>query len=470
MLKHINKALLIFLMFLLVINTVSAQQHSKVNSVQDCLDLYEGSFSCFRILAEKTNNISLCDYPVKESISVEEKNQCIRNVAAKNKNIDACDTLTGKEKDRCISGVIWELQDESLCSLLSEESARSGCQWNIIEFKDYECSDLWDNVKRDFCYMGSCQTLECCDNIKGLPESSARKNNCISKIGVQSGDFDLCIQTKKRKCILDIIDNMEAPSPEVCEQFKGITLSDEYDPRTVSAYLDCIGTVAKVNENPELCIDTFDIEKDVTNCLSRVKHIEACKLMTDIPERNKCANYVASFVSHNPDDCNVITDASKRISCRGTLNVLSHLSNPIIDVLIMLIIAGLYFVVLRHKEKYLPLTVALAVVFVQRIFLLILPLINILMEAQPITQLLGLVINIRFTDWFIWFARLRGYIAYNWLYLLIADILTLAVLVLIGYIAQRKGISVIKTIVISAIILWILATLMIIGLGAMLGT
>ena len=143
---------------------------------------------------------------VPSGFSVESKDRCIHNVAVKNKNVAVCNRLDNEGKDRCFGGVAYALQDESICASISDERARNECQSNIIAYKDYDCSELWDNVKRDFCYMGRCQSVVCCNNIKGLPESDMRRNNCLARIGGQSGDFSLCIQAKDRKCILNVIE------------------------------------------------------------------------------------------------------------------------------------------------------------------------------------------------------------------------------------------------------------------------
>lgn len=457
MLKHTNKALLIFLVFLLVINTVAAQQHSKVNSVQDCLDLYEGSFSCFRILAERTNDVSLCDYPVEKPVSVEEKNRCVRYVAAKNKNINACDTLAGKEKDSCIYGVAYELQDEILCELISDETIRKGCQWEILQFKDYECSDLWDNLQRDFCYGGRCQTVECCQNIKGLPESEARRNSCIARIGGQSGDLSLCIQTKKRKCVLDAIASLESPSPKVCDQFKNLKFGDEYYPDSVSVYLDCIGGVAKNNKDLEICLNTFNTQKDIDNCLIRVKQIEACEQISDTKLNADCVKYIVKYVSHNINDCNSIIDPKEKRSCR---TLVSPKPNWVVNLLLLLIIIGTYFAFLKNKKEYLPWTIGIGVILIQRIILLLASL-SFIERVLSIMPLLAFVWAVRFTDLFLSiFTGLRGYIPYDWLYLLIIDIITLLSIVLVGYAAKKKGMNVLKTTLIFIAILTSIAFLL----------
>lgn len=458
MLKHTNKALLIFLLFLLAVNTVSvaAQQHSKVNSVQDCLELYEGSFSCFRILAERTNDVSFCNYPVEKPVSAEEKNRCVRNVAAKNKNINACDTLAGKEKDSCIYGVAYELQDEKVCEIISDETIRNGCQWEILQFKDYDCSELWDNLQRDFCYGGRCQTVECCQNIKGLPESEARRNSCVARIGGQSGDLSLCIQTKNRKCVLDAIASLESPSPKVCDQFKNLKFGDEYYPDSVSVYLDCIGGVAKNNKNLEICLNTFNTQKDIENCLIRVKQIEACERISDTKLNADCVKYIVKYVSHNINDCNSIIDPKEKRSCR---TLVSPKPNWVVDLLLLLIIIGTYFSFLKNKKEYLPWTIGLATIFVQRI-IFILASLSFIERVLSIMPLLAFVWAVRFTDLFLsFFTGLRGYIPYDWLYLLIIDIITLLSIVLVGYAAKKKGINVLKTTLIFIAILTSIAFL-----------
>ncbi len=465
--KRIGYILLFVLIFLLVINTANAMQYSKINSVQDCLDLYEGDFSCFQILAEKTNDISLCDYPVKEPVSVNRRNECIESIAIKTKDVAVCDRFTGEKKGYCIFRVAEAMQDASVCALISEDliytgrlpqmKLRDACQYEILRYKTNDCSELWDNRARDLCYLEKCQTVECCQNIKGASWSEVHRNKCIAKVGQQTGDLSLCIQTQDGRCFAKAIEAMESPSPALCDQFKN-----------TEWFLPCIGSVANNIENPKLCLQALDNKENIDRCLNMVKHIEACKLMTDVVKRDKCAEHIALFTSHNPDDCNVISDATVRQECRRSLNVFSQRSNPIIDVLIMLIIAGLYFVILRHDAKYLPWVMGLAVVFVQRIFLLIVPFINILMETQPVTRLLAFTAGIRFTDWFMWAIQLRKYFPYNWLFLLTADIITLLLVVLVGYLAQKKGISVVKTTLIFVIILVIIAIMLLLSLAAML--
>ena len=377
--------MLYFAVVLLLVTVVHAQQYSKINSEQDCLVLYNGSFSCFHILAERTNNLSFCTYPVNEEVSAEQINRCYSNVAEKNKNLAACDMFKGKEYGGCVNVVAWQTQNESLCSLIPEEllgnrlpeiKLRDSCQIEIVQFKKHECADIWDNRERDGCYLGECNSVACCQNIKGTPVSEAWKNKCIGRISTMTADLSLCTQAKDRDCIRKLISSLESPSISICEQFKAVVL----ERGTTSAYAECVGAVAKANEKSELCIENIIAKDDLLGCLSLASNIKACELMPDSKARDDCAGYIVRKAK-NADYCNVITDPVKKGYCRAGILPISQ--NWIIDVLVafMLLIAIiLSFVFFKYNEKILPLKIGLIVVFAQRMLMLFL---GLLKQVSP---------------------------------------------------------------------------------------
>ncbi len=431
--------MLYFAVVLLLVTLVHAQQYSKINSEQDCLVLYNGSFSCFHILAERTNNLSFCTYPVDEEVSAEQINRCYSNVAEKNKNLAACDMFKGKEYGGCVNVVAWQTQNESLCSLIPEEflggrlpeiKLRDECQIGILQYKEHECAGIWDNRERDGCYLGECDSVECCQNIKGTPVSELWKNQCIGKVSIKRNDLSLCAQSKNRECIRELISSLESPLLSICEGFKDVVLDREGP----SAFTECVGAVAKANEKPELCVENIDAKDELIACLDLTDRLKGCELMPDNKARNDCADYLARRAG-NADYCNVITDPKERGYCRTGIFPISHdWKTDVLVAAIMLAAIILSFVFFKESEKILPLKIGLIVVFAQRMLMLVL---DILKQISPeyVFGFFNFILPFRFLDMPFFFIGVRSIFPSTWTYLLFADITALLLISLVGYAA-----------------------------------
>jgi hypothetical protein len=483
--KFIKISLLFILLVILtsVFTFACSTSIDKITSLDYCLYEYEQEgciYYCIKGWAQNSNDYSLCEYEVEDqNVTEVMKDRCYSNVAKENGNIDACDFVIdeGKKADcitsaaktvldpemcekqididefgMCLYYVAKESENIEICALIPEEAkyeysfsktAKEECQLKLIdEIGNYTCDQIWDEVERNKCYRERCENKECCDS----SSSDVSKASCLVEVAEKTQDFDLCIEIQNlirsnsatnENCIEGVIPLLENPTLSICEAYTEEILKAK-----------CIGVIADEIGDSDVCKEMFIDEDLLVECLkgSESRDLDACLVMQDLEERDSCVRSYAIFTTENADYCNHISDSEKKRSCRSSMNILplASLTIPtlIIEFVITLLgIIGLIFIIKRSKvlEKWqwteLPAKISLVYFTISRIYLL---LVGIIMQIEiELLYPFVLLKPIRFLDLVLTFAKIRSFLAYNWQFFLLCDLLIIVAIFLIGYLSNK---------------------------------
>jgi len=89
---------------------------SQYNTISDCEDIPLKT-SCYKEVAAKTNNLSLCDMVAELDYATDtEINSCYEEVGIRNNNLEACNKIfSSLEKEDCYSQIAMQTRNKTIC-------------------------------------------------------------------------------------------------------------------------------------------------------------------------------------------------------------------------------------------------------------------------------------------------------------------------------------------------------------------
>ncbi len=163
---------------------------------------------CVSKYAAKRNKVKLCN-----DLSSNSKGSCLRQVYAKNENLESCKDLQDSyplDSDICISEIATIKKDISICDSVKFSVAKDSCvKQVIIANNDYQnCSLIKSELQKDFCYIKIAQNtknINICENI----ENPNQLKMCFSEYKLVTGEKANCEILKKedKKIICEDIIN-----------------------------------------------------------------------------------------------------------------------------------------------------------------------------------------------------------------------------------------------------------------------
>jgi len=281
---------------------------------------------CYMGVANGSSNADVC-YMIFMNPGLYEN--CFENIAIAHRNIEYCDKclLCSEEgKDYCYSRVAEKKNDISICNLISTTAEINDCYERIaITNKDQKICELIDISKtsyyRDWCYRKiaiSSIDQKICEKIQDSDQSNGCKKDVIKetnesnekKINLNISDCDNINQEQYRELCYKKVAIIKKDS-SICLM---IDANSSYS--TVRDRCSLL-VAALIAENPQKCSladGTYTEDECLDSYAKETMDISACNLKSNI--RNCYSDIYLSLSNENKltlDTCNLISDKQKTI-------------------------------------------------------------------------------------------------------------------------------------------------------------
>jgi len=185
-----RKAILGFILFLILLIVVSLIQYNDQINCED-IEILNERDDCYVNLAKQTGNRDVCD---SITTSVHFKDECLRVVAVKQKDIEVCeDIVYSNSKSYCYESIAEVNKDPSICPTVEQDKWEQTCYHKLaLILEDFTlCSELDAWVRRDECYQGVAEKTEDHTICLAIP-SKDNANACLWEIAKSTQNEKIC--------------------------------------------------------------------------------------------------------------------------------------------------------------------------------------------------------------------------------------------------------------------------------------
>lgn len=235
---------------------------------------------CFISLSLRTKNSSFCEM-LSDKLKVGECYQAFFFTTGKYKNIlEKCGGLYSAN-DECFKDAALEQKNIELCKAIINVDPRHECEKEVKMSIALESNATFE----------SCKTL--------LDKKSQEK--CIKETTYKLNDFNLCQEILGKVACENYFFAIKLNNPDACKESETCTLlhleEENRDvcipsqPTFFSEYIDCIVEIAINNNNPQLCLSSFDITVCIIEFAVRTKNPEICNYLKDPQDYEICMGW-----------------------------------------------------------------------------------------------------------------------------------------------------------------------------------